>query len=170
MKLAKDRKGSVLIEAALVMPVMAMLLLATIEFGQAFTAKRKAGQIASTAAELVARTACVTQSDLQDVSAIGGTILGPYASAPVGLRITSVTGQATVQWSFGSGTLAPSRAGAAFPLPANMAGQGKPLIVAEATYAFTPTIGQFLVSGVTFSTVSYHYSRLAGAVPLKASC
>ena len=170
MKLASDRKGSVLIEAALVMPIMAMILLATLEFGQAFTAKRRTGEVASTVADLVARTACVTQSDLQDVSAIGGTILRPYASGPLGLRITSVTAQATVQWSFGSGTLAPARTGAAFPLPASLAGQSKPFIVAEATYGFTPTIGQFLVSGVTFSTVSYNYSRLAGAVPLKASC
>lgn len=170
MKLARDEQGSVLIEAALVMPLMAMLLLATIEFGQAFTAKRRTDQVASTAADLVARAACVTQSDLQDVSAIGGTILRPYASAPLGLRITSVTGQATVQWSFGSGTLAPAKTGDAFPLPTNLAGQSKPLIVAEATYGFTPTVGQFLVGGVTFSTVSYNYSRLAGAVPLKASC
>ncbi len=170
MTLAKDRKGSVLIEAALVMPIMVVLLLATLEFGQAFTAKRRAGQVASTAAELVARTACVTQSDLQDVSAIGGTILKPYTSAPLGLRITSVTAQGTVQWSFGSGTLAPAKTGAAFKLPSSLAGQSKPLVVAEASYAFTPTIGKFLVNGITFSTVSYNYSRLAGAVPLKASC
>jgi Flp pilus assembly protein TadG len=170
MNLARDKRGSVLIEAALVMPLMAMLLVATLEFGQAFTAKRRNGQVASMAADLIARAPCVTQSDLQDVSAIGSTILGPYASAPLGLRITSLTGQATVQWSFGSGTLAPATAGAAFGLPTNLAGQNKPLIVAEASYAFTPTIGRFLVSGVTFSTVSYNYSRLAGAVALKASC
>lgn len=170
MKLAKDRKGSVLIEAALVMPIMAMILLATLEFGQAFTAKRRTGQVAGMAADLIARAACVTQSDLEDVSAIGGTILRPYASAPLGIRITSVTGQATVQWSFGSGTLAPAQTGAAFQLPTSLAGQSKPLIVAEATYAFTPTIGQFLVSGVTFSTASYNYSRLAGPVVLKTSC
>jgi Flp pilus assembly protein TadG len=170
MNLAKDRRGSVLIEAALVMPIMVLLLLATLEFGQAFTAKRRTGQVASTAAELIARAPCVTQSDLQDVSAIGSTILKPYAAAPLGLRITSVTGQSTVLWSFGSGTLAAARTGVAFALPASLAGQSKPLIVAEATYAFTPSIGQFLVSGTTFSTTSYNYPRLAGAVPLKGSC
>lgn len=170
MKLINDRRGSVLIEAALVMPIMAILLLATLEFGQAFTAKRRTGQVASMAAELVARTPCVTQSDLQDVSAIGGTILKPYASAPLGLRITSVTAQSTVLWSFGSGTLTPAKTGAAFQLPTSLAGQNKPLIVAEAAYAFTPTLGHFLVSATNFSTVSYHYSRLAGPVPLKTSC
>jgi Flp pilus assembly protein TadG len=170
MNLANDRRGSVLIEAALVIPIMAMLLLATLEFGQAFTAKRRTGQVASMAADLIARAPCVTQSDLQDISAIGGTILRPYASAPLGLRITSVTGQATVQWSFGSGTLTPAQAGAAFQIPASLAGQNKPLIVAEATYAFAPTVGHFLVSGMTFSTASYNYSRLAAAVPLKATC
>ena len=170
MKFAKDEQGSVLIEAALVMPLMALLLLATIEFGQAFTAKRRMSQVASTAADLVARAACVTQSDLQDISAIGGTILKPYASAPLGLRITSVTKEATVQWSFGSGTFTPAQNGDAFQVPAGLAGQNKPLIIAEATYTFTPTIGQLLVGGVTFSTTSYNYSRLAGAVPLQASC
>ncbi len=170
MRLTNDKKGSVLIEAALVMPIMAMLLVATLEFGQAFTAKRRMGQVASTAADLIARAVCVTQSDLQDVSAIGGTILSPYPSSPLGLRITSVSGQATVLWSFGSGQLAPAKTGAAFQLPTSLAGQNKPLVVAETTYAFTPTIGQFLVSGVTFSTISYNYSRLASAVPLKGSC
>jgi Flp pilus assembly protein TadG len=168
--LFKDKKGSVAIEAAMVMPLMVMLLLATIEFGQGFTAKRRVDQVASTVSELVARAACVTPAELQDVSAIGGTILGPYASAPRGLRITSVTAQGAVQWSYGSGTLAPAQTGAAYGLPASLAGQNKPLIVAETSYAFTPTLGKFLVNGLTFSAASYHYSRLSGAVPLKASC
>jgi Flp pilus assembly protein TadG len=170
MKLLNDRKGSVAIEAALVMPVMALLLLAMIEFGQGFTAKRRMDQVSSMAADLVARAACVTLSDLQDVSAIGKTILRPYASAPLGLRITSVTAKGTVEWSFGSGMLAPAQTGAAFSLPAGLASQGKPLIVANATYAFTPTLGRFLVGGLTFSTASYNYSRLGGAVPLKGAC
>lgn len=170
MKLINDRKGSVLIEAAMVMPLMVMLLLATIEFGQAFTAKRKAGQVASVASDLVARAVCITPADLQDVSAIGGTILRPYAPASLGLRITSVSGLGTVEWSFGSGTLTPAQTGASFSLPESMAGQNKPLIIAEASYAFSPTIGRFLVGAVNFSTTSYNYSRFAGAVPLKASC
>ncbi len=170
MKFVNDNKGSVLIEAALVMPVIVMLLLATVEFGQAFTAKRKMGQVASTAADLVARAGCVTQSELQDISAIGKTILEPYPSALLGLRITSVSGKSTVQWSFASGTLSPAPTGTAFVLPKSLAGQGKPIIVAETNYKFTPTIGKFLIGGVTFSKASYNFSRLAGAVVLQASC
>ena len=169
MKFLKNRDGSVALEAALVMPLLAMLLLATIEFGQAFTVKRRVALVASTASDLVARASCLTQSNLQDIATIGNTILPSAKTTTLGLRLTSLNANGTVNWSYATGTLSPAKSGSAFNLPSGIAGQSKPMVVAETSYAFTPTVSQFL-NPITFSYVSYNFPRFAATVPLKTSC
>ena len=64
----RSRRGSILIEAAIAFPVLVVILLGMVEFGVAFTVKRRNAQVASTAADLVAQVSCVTTSNLQDIA------------------------------------------------------------------------------------------------------
>ena len=87
-----------------------------------------------------------TTSNLQDIEYIGGTILAPYSysSSIAGLRITSVmqnANNATVQWSYATGTLTAASQGDTYSLPAGLASQGQAVVIAEASYNFTPVIG-----------------------------
>jgi Flp pilus assembly protein TadG len=165
-----SRRGSILLEAAFVMPILVLILFSMAEFGQAFMIKRRNAQVASTAADLVAQLSCVTTADLQDISNIGSTILQPYSATPLTLRISSViqnANNATVQWSYGSGPLS---VGSTFSLPAGLISQSQTIIVAQTSYAFTPSVGTFLTGGVTFSASAYNYPRVVSAIPLSASC
>ncbi len=171
----RNRRGSILIEAAIAFPVLVVILLGMVEFGQALTVKRRNAQVASTAADLVAQVSCVTTSNLQDIAYIGATILAPYShsSSIAGLRITSVmqnANNATVQWSYGSGTLTAASQGDTYSLPSGLASLNRAIIIAEASYNFTPAVGQFLTSGVTFSAKAYNQPRLTSSVTLQGWC
>ncbi len=174
-KIVSSRRGSILVEAAVVMPVLAVLLVGTAEFGEAFMIKRRINQFASTSADLVAQQSCVTTANLQDVASIGSTLLQPfaYSSAIAGVQISSViqnAGGASVQWSYGSGSLAGLTANSAFSLPSGLISQTQTIIVARTSYVFTPTLGSFLGTSITFTAAAYNYPRVVSAVPLKTSC
>jgi Flp pilus assembly protein TadG len=157
----KSRRGSILIEAAIAFPVLIAILSGMVEFGQALTVKRRNAQVASTAADLVAQVSCVTAGDLQDTAKIAATILAPstYSAAIAGLRITSVmqnANNATVDWSYAIGTLGAGAQGGTYALPAGLASQGQAVIVAEASYSFTPALGKFLTSPIAFQAKAYN--------------
>ncbi|MGA7324746.1 MAG: TadE/TadG family type IV pilus assembly protein [Rhodomicrobium sp.] len=163
----RDRRGSILLETAIVLPVLVLILLGLAEFGEAFSIKRRNSQVASTAADLVAQVSSVATSDLQDIASIGGTILAPFPSPPLGLRISSViqnAKNATVQWSYGSGSLSAAAKGSAYALPTGLINQNQTIIVAQTSYKFAPTFGTYLLGGVTFTSTAYNTPRIGGAV------
>jgi Flp pilus assembly protein TadG len=171
----KSRRGSILIEAAIAFPVLIAILLAMVEFGQAFTVKRRNAQVASTVADLVAQVSCVTGADLQDTSKTAAIIMAPsaYSTTIAGLRITSVMQNAegaSVDWSYAIGTLGAATKGGAYALPPGLASEGQAVIVAEASYKFTPAIGKFLKNAVTFSAKAYNKPRLSASVVQQSSC
>jgi len=176
-----SRRGSVLLEAAIAMPILVLILLSLAEFGEAFTIKRRNAQVASTAADLVAQVSCVsssqagTASSLQDIANIAATILAPYSySASIaGLSVTSVmqnASNATVQWSWATGSLTAGTAGNSFSLPSGLVSQNQTVIVAQASYTFTPPVGSYLTGGVTFQAQAFNKPRLGTAVALQTSC
>lgn len=174
-KFLRRRRGSILIEAAIAFPVLIAILLGMVEFGVAFTVKRRNAQIASTAADLVAQGSTITGADLQSIATIGATILAPYphSSSIAGLRITSVmqnANGATVAWSCGYGSLSAYSLGSTYALSANLVSQNQAAIVAEASYNFTPVIGSFLGSAITFSAKAYNMPRLSASVAKQGSC
>ncbi len=172
----RNRRGSILLEAAIAFPVLILMLFSMVEFGEAFTVQRRNAQVASTAGDLVAQVSCVTTSSLQDISKIGATIVAPYSySASIaGLRVSVVmqnANNATVQWSYAApGTLAALSQGGTYSLPAGLASQNQAVVIAETSYNFTPAIGSFLTSGVTFSAKAYNKPRLTATVALQSSC
>ncbi len=176
-----NRRGSVLLEAALAMPILVLILLSLVEFGEAYTIKRRNAQVASTAADLVAQVSCVsssqagTASSLADIAKIAATILQPYSySASIaGLSITSVVqnaSNATVQWSWATGTLTAGTAGNTFALPSGLVSSTQTVIVAQASYTFTPPVGSYLTGGVTFTAQAFNKPRIGTSVALQTSC
>ncbi len=170
----RNQRGSILLEAAVSMPILVAILLSMVEFGEAFVLKRRNAQVATTAADLVAQVSCVTTASLQDIGDIGGIILQPnsYTATIAGLRITSViqnASDATVQWSYGWGALTAASDGATYTLPSGLLNTNQTIIVAQTSYTYTPTVGSYLTGGVTFSALAYNYPRMATAVTLNPS-
>ncbi len=165
--------GSVLIEAAIILPVLAVIFIGMIEFSQAFTAKRRVQKVASATADLVAQSATVTTANLNDIASIGAQLMLPLSSTGLALTITSVAedtkSNITVQWSCSWSSLSSSAnctaSGAAYKgLPAGLLSPGQSVIIGQTSYNFTPTIGQFLTGGLTFTSASYYRPRLTTSV------
>lgn len=140
--------GVAMIEFALVLPIMIFIFVGMVEFGEAFTINRKVENAASTVADLVSQQGSVSDETLEDIVRVAEQVLLPYRSAPLSLRIISVVADAenretTVAWSFGPGAPA---ANTAYSLRAGLTEANSSVIVVEADYDFTPTVGHFLGS------------------------
>jgi Flp pilus assembly protein TadG len=143
--LRKGERGVTLIEFALVLPVLILLFIGLVEFSEAFTVSRKLATTANTVSDLVAQEATVTTADLDNIELIADEIMKPYSTTPLTLVIVSVVADSSntprVDWSYPT-TYA---TGTVYALPqADMTEAGSSLIIAEATYGFTPTVSQFL--------------------------
>jgi Flp pilus assembly protein TadG len=164
----RDRRGVSTVEFAITLPVLLLIFLGMIEFGEVFTADRRITIVANSAADLVARTKTISDSDLNDIADAVDEILRPYPTAPLGLVVSSIVtdenNNPSVAWSWSDGASART-AGAAFTLPqAGLTEPNTSIIVAEVTYQFTPSVGLFLTGGTELDAVAYYRPRLAEAV------
>lgn len=174
--LARDERGSVLIEAAIIFPILVMILLGMIEFGNAFTAKRRVQNVASTAADLVAQYQVVATSNLNDIASVGIQLMLPFSRTGLSLTITSVaqdsSNNITVQWSCSwassSSTVSCSTAQVAYKgLPAGLLTANQSLIIGQASYLYNATMTYFLAPSLTLSATSYFRPRLVPSIPLQ---
>lgn len=144
--LRKSERGVTLIEFALILPIMVMLFIGLVEFSEAFTVTRKLSNTASTVSDLVSQETSVSTVDLTDIEQIAIELMRPYSDTPLTLTIVSVVADVdnvtTVDWSYPAGSHA---VGSAYSLPQpGLTEPNSSLIVAETSYEFTPTIGNFL--------------------------
>ena len=167
----RNRRGSILIEAAIAFPVLVVILLGMVEFGVAYTVKRRNAQVASTVADLVAQVSSITTSNLQDIANIGATILAPYPYSALSPAFGSPASCRTpiTRPCIGAAPRAISAppAGGTYSLPAGLVSQSQAIVIAEANYNFTPVIGEFLTGVITFSAQAYNKPRGASSVTLQ---
>jgi Flp pilus assembly protein TadG len=167
--LARDRSGNVLLEAALVFPMLIGLFLGVSEFSEAFTVSRRIEIAASTAADLVARSTSVTSDDLTGIKAMIDETVKPFSTASLGLVITSVMADAdnvtTVGWSAALGTgVTAYGTGSAIGVPAGLTLPNSSLVVAEVKYAFQSTLSTMIVGSVPLQAKAYQVPRYSGEV------
>ena len=172
-RLPAGERGTIAIEAAIILPLLILIFLGMVEFSQALTVKRRVQNVASATADLVAQSQTVTTAQLNDIANIGAQLMLPFSSTGIALTITSVAEDSqnniTVQWSCSWATLSSSAncsaSGAAYTgLPAGLLSAGQSLIIGRTSYPYTPAIGEFLTGGLTFAGASYFRPRLVSSV------
>ena len=144
---AADRRGVSAIEFAFIAPILIVFYFGMAETCQLLIAKRRVNHAAAAVADLVSQTrGAATTADLDDKLLAAKTILAPFPSSAMTLRLISVTkeagstGQTKVDWSYPAG--GPAK-GAPFT-PATPLNAGESVIVAQASYAYESSIGYFL--------------------------
>jgi Flp pilus assembly protein TadG len=163
------KEGAALVEFTLIFPILIVMLLGLVEFGEAFAVSRKLTNGASTVSDLIAQVPSVSTAELGDIARVAEEIIKPYRTANLGLVITSVQADGgnatTVAWSYAHGTGATARAqGSAFALPAGLTEANSSVIVAETVYQFTPTAGMFLTGTIELSGMAYFRPRVSRSV------
>jgi Flp pilus assembly protein TadG len=163
---ARDRSGQALIEAALIFPILVGLFLGITEFSEAFTVNRRIEAAANVSADLVARTQSVTTADLVGIKSMTDEMIKPYATAKLGLIITSVTtdpdNTPSVQWSFASGADAsPHAVGSSMTLPAGVTEPSSSIVVSEVQYEFQSTLARLIVGNIQMRARAYFRPRVS---------
>ncbi len=170
-RLGRSEQGVTMIEFGLVFPVMLLVFIGMVEFGEAFSIDRKISNAASTVADLVSQESTITTADLQDIANVAAELVKPYRAAPLSLRIYSVVAgdepddakrTAKVAWTFPD-NIQPG-VGSIYPLPnGRITEANSSLIVTETSYAFAPSVGYF-IGNITLNGVAYFRPRLTRVV------
>ncbi|MGD1933694.1 MAG: TadE/TadG family type IV pilus assembly protein [Candidatus Phaeomarinobacter sp.] len=158
----KDDRGMSAVEIALLLPVMVVMYLGAVEIAAGLIAHRKATAVASTAADLAAQALALSNADVNDIFGASRAILAPYDATGVQIVLTSASDQGTgsirVDWSDGYNT-APHATGSTIVVPNNLVFTNGSVIIAEVTYTYTSTMGEYLTGSRIMEDTFYARPR-----------
>ena len=161
---AKD--GLAAIEFAFIAPLMATLVVGTVEVCNALQCKQKVTSVASSVADLVAQTKSVSASDISNIFSAANELTYPFPSSGSGIVVSSIVsdgaGNGTVAWSESqNATALATNAAVTVPtglMSASTCAKGAcSVILAQVTYAYTSPLGKIFVGTTTMS--DYFYAR-----------
>ncbi|AYG70274.1 pilus assembly protein (plasmid) [Rhizobium sp. CCGE531] len=166
-RLLRDRAGVSGVEFALVLPLLLLLLAATVDLGYALTVSRKIDEIAATTSDIISQQSTWTKSNVAGLLSGMSFILQPYDTAALTIMVAvedvAANGNVTVNWSaaFNTSTLA---SGAASPIlvPAKIQESGAQVVLTRVRYTFTTPLSAFLGNFTGISSYSfdrYFFSR-----------
>ncbi len=154
----REERGVSAVEFALIAPAMVAIVLGTVEVNLLLTADRKVTQVASTIADLVAQDDVITADEMSDIFTAASTILTPYSTQPLKMRVTSVVmdggGNVKVAWSQGSG-MSPRSPGSSVSTPAGILQANTSIIMAEVTYDYTSLIDSYVTTNLQLDDTFY---------------
>jgi Flp pilus assembly protein TadG len=170
----KDQRGVSAVEFALIAPVLITFYFGFAETTQAMMAKRRAAHVASTIGDLVAQESSVTNAEMTDLFTIGATLLSPFPTTSLKMRITSVTANSStgvikVDWSDGSGLTANTVGATYSGIPSGLITNGQSLIISEVNYSYDSPIKKYVPNTLTWNDKYYLRPRQVNTVSRVAS-
>jgi Flp pilus assembly protein TadG len=163
----RDTAGLAAIEFAFIGPVLITMYFGVAELTQAMLAQRRAAHAASTIGDLVAQGTSIQASNFTDLWTVGQTIIAPFSTTTLKMRVTSVVADAnaktTVAWSEGSG-LTPYGKTSNITVPSTVIAANQSVIMAEVQYSYTSPIGYILKGAVPLNSTYYLRPRLSDTV------
>ncbi len=171
-----DARGVSALEFALIAPVMILIYFGVGELCEAMMAQRRTSHATSAIGDLTTQSQSVASSDVSDIFAAATTIMAPFPTAPLKLRMTSVTanssGTPKVDWSCAQGGLTKYTTGATFTgLPTGLvSAAGDSIIVSEGQYNWASPAKYVLPNGLNFNEIFYLKPRKSAQVTGPASC
>ena len=167
-KLRRDNRGVSAVEFALIAPAMIAFYFGLAEITQALLAERRAGHAASAIGDLVAQSSTISSTEITDIFSIATTIMKPYPTNTLKMRVTSVSANAsgvtTVDWSSAQGGLTAYTAGASITVPSGVIAANQSVVMSEVQYSYDSPVDFFMPSAVTFDRKFYLRPRKSDKV------
>jgi Flp pilus assembly protein TadG len=162
-------RGVAAIEFAMIMPVMAVLFLATFDGGRALAVYMKMRAATYALASISNQYLTIQSSDMTTIMNAADQVMAPYTvtSSNPALTISQIAisagSVATYSWSYSQGGTAHSQ-GSAATVPTALKTKSTYLMFAEVSYTFTPLFGYFTTLPITFSDYLYVTPRSSNCV------
>ena len=161
-RLRRDQHGVSAVEFALVAPLMIALYFGCVEISEGVSANRKVSLITAALANLTAQVTTISSSDMTNILDATSAIAAPYPASKLKMTVTCLNIDANkvvkVKWSVTRGGSANS---GTMSIPTALAVANSTLILAEASYAYTPTVGHSVVSTLNLSDKMYMSPRIS---------
>jgi Flp pilus assembly protein TadG len=168
-RLWKSSGGLAAVEFALLAPVLAVLLVGTVEICNALECRQKIVSETSSVADLVAQASTVSNADLANIYSAGGSILYPFAATSGTIVVSSIvnnpaTGVNSVAWSqaYNGGTTLPINS--VVVVPAGVISAGGSAIFVQVTYNYVSPLGHFIFGTLPISDSFYCHPRESTSV------
>lgn len=167
-RLRRDQRGVSAVEFALIAPALIAFYFGLAELTQAMMAERRASHAASSIGDLIAQSTQVTDANLTDIFSIGNTIMSPFPTTTLKMRVTSIVADSNkvpkVEWSKGSGLTA-NGAGNTMTVPTGLiTAAGESVIKSEVQYSYDSPVDYFVPNAVTFTKTFYLRPRKSDKV------
>jgi Flp pilus assembly protein TadG len=170
-RLARDQRGVSAVEFALLAPVMIGLYLGCVETSDGVSADRKVSLTAAALANLTAQVATISASDMTNILNASSSVIAPYSASNLKITVTCISINsnkvATVKWSVTrNGTINSG----SISVPSALAVPSSQLILAEASYAYTPTVGYTITGTLNLSDKMYMSPRITAPTYGTTAC
>jgi Flp pilus assembly protein TadG len=166
--LPADRRGVAAVEFALLAPILLLLYFGVVELTQGLMTQERAAHTASTIGDLTAQSTTIDQAEITDIFAMGNTIMYPYPTTSLEMRLSSLVadakGNVTVAWSEGQGMTALAKGSSVSGLPSNVINANESVVMAETKYTYTSVFGQIMPTPVIFNEKYYLRPRASTSV------
>lgn len=170
-RFAGDRRGVSAVEFALVAPIMIALYFGVVEVSDGVSADRKVSLTTATLANLAAQVSTISSSDMTNILDASSAIIAPYDASKLKITVSCInidsSKKATVKWSATRNGTASS---GTVTLPAALAVASTQIILAEASYAYTPIVGSNITGTINLSDKMYMSPRVTAPTYGTAAC
>ncbi len=164
-------KANVAVEFALALPVLLLMLLASVELGRFVLLHQKVDRVAVTISDLVARAETISESELDDIFNAAGQVAEPFDLGNNGrVVVSSVINNdgdgETIAWQrSGGGSFVASSdigiEGGSASLPDDFdVREGETAIISEVFFEFEPFLSSLIVAPQTLYRRAHHRPRL----------
>jgi len=169
----RSQSGIAAVEFALIVPIMFLMFVGTFELSQGITVDRRVTQVASSTADLIARTTSTTTAEVDGIMQIIDEVLAPYDASLMTLSVGNVTAavddenETKVCWAYqhNGGTGGQLETGADYQLPQGIIGPGESVIVTEVQYNYSSSLFNIVIeNAITLEETFYQKPRLSAYV------
>lgn len=145
-RFASSTRGIAAVEFAMVLPVLAVIFLASVDGGRAIATYMKVRAATYTIAAITNQYSTIHDAQAQGNLGAAATVLAPYSTGPLGITISQIAidskGKATISWSDTQGGTARS-VGSSVTVPTNLNVPSSYLIFGEVNYSYQTLFGYF---------------------------
>ena len=167
-RFVKSTRGIAAVEFAMVLPVLAVIFLASTDAGRAIAIYMKVRATTYTIAAITNQYSIIHDADVQGNLGAAATVLAPYSTGPLAITISQIaidsSGNATVSWSDTLGGTAHVK-GTPMTVPSNLKVPGSFLVFGEVSYGYQPLFGYFGANtAINLSDNLYTTPRISASI------